>query len=354
MSSNGSKESEDKNKKCVISDSDSLVIVKECLDDIISKIPFVEVEFDSNYEHKVNLVLDLDETLIHCIFNPKFAITKDNLLTTLTFDSFKGYVYYRPFLFDFLEQVEKHFNIILFTMGVKDYAEPIISEIHKKYGRTIFKKIIARKKQFDDSIGKSLKPFKLNTANSIVVDDRSDFWPNDIMNLIRINPFHGPEEMWLPFLLDQELRKMGQIVIEIQKGFLEQMRFCKSEMPSITTSISTWRMKSIGLGGFTHLNNDADNKEFDYRYNGFFDLDDDFEDSLDQMIQHNTKMHVDLENEKEDFFPVNEVKDPPDDKSEKDAESNTEGHHVGHTVSEPIFIVTTVTDITVSSTDELP
>jgi len=78
--------------------------------------PFVKTKPKKPY----TLVLDLDETLIH------LKINKDG----------KGVITFRPGLFDFLEEMSKLYELVLFTCGTQQYAEPIIAAIEKK--RTFF------------------------------------------------------------------------------------------------------------------------------------------------------------------------------------------------------------------------
>lgn len=56
------------------------------------------------------LVLDLDETLLH-------------------FDDRKDEVRVRPFALDFLEQMSRYYEIVIFTAGMRDYADWAIKHI---------------------------------------------------------------------------------------------------------------------------------------------------------------------------------------------------------------------------------
>ena len=61
------------------------------------------------------MVLDLDETLI----NFKFNSANEN----------SGTLFLRPGLIDFLSSVRKYYEVVSFTAGTKDYAEPILDSI---------------------------------------------------------------------------------------------------------------------------------------------------------------------------------------------------------------------------------
>lgn len=71
---------------------------------------------------KFTLVLDLDETLIHCApFNKK----DDNQLELFCEEDM--IVYDRPGLQEFLQDMKNYFEIVVFTAGGKAYAQKIVS-----------------------------------------------------------------------------------------------------------------------------------------------------------------------------------------------------------------------------------
>ncbi|TNV85192.1 hypothetical protein FGO68_gene4264 [Halteria grandinella] len=88
----------------------------------------------TNSIKKMTLVLDLDETLVHCSLTPFPGYTEIVELSTSNGDSspshsIKIYVSYRPYLFEFLEYCSQHFEIVLFTAGDQQYADSILMRI---------------------------------------------------------------------------------------------------------------------------------------------------------------------------------------------------------------------------------
>lgn len=71
------------------------------------------------------LVLDLDETLVHCHFGPP---EKYDLVIPISIEAvqYDVYVQKRPFVDEFLAEVSKLFYIVIFTASVSSYANPII------------------------------------------------------------------------------------------------------------------------------------------------------------------------------------------------------------------------------------
>ena len=67
------------------------------------------------------LILDLDETLIHA--------SESSLATPHDFEVGPYFVYKRPGLAQFLETVNKHFELAVWTSSTKSYAEPIVENI---------------------------------------------------------------------------------------------------------------------------------------------------------------------------------------------------------------------------------
>ena len=61
-------------------------------------------------KYKYTLVLDMDETLVHFFFTPM-----------------NGMFFVRPYCFEFLNELNKYYEIVTFTAGIKDYADNILN-----------------------------------------------------------------------------------------------------------------------------------------------------------------------------------------------------------------------------------
>jgi Dullard-like phosphatase family protein len=76
--------------------------------------------------NKMTLVLDLDGTLVHSsetmIENPDEIVVTSSKNAPKTF-----YVKYRPGLQDFLKEVSKNFELVLYTASKKEYAEQVVN-----------------------------------------------------------------------------------------------------------------------------------------------------------------------------------------------------------------------------------
>ena len=104
---------------------------------------------DAKGNKKKLLLLDLDETLIHSEIRDKnnFHILNKLISTAHCYHKLfsyeeKNYLYYfdiffRPYLFDFLHELQNYFDIAIFTASSKGYADTIIDYIDPS--NTIFK-----------------------------------------------------------------------------------------------------------------------------------------------------------------------------------------------------------------------
>ena len=80
------------------------------------------------YANKKSLVLDLDETLIHCVENPcaesdiKLTFKADDVEVAIGINI-------RPYALTFLKKMAKKFEIIIFTASHHTYADAILDEL---------------------------------------------------------------------------------------------------------------------------------------------------------------------------------------------------------------------------------
>jgi len=130
-----------------------------------------------------NIILDLDETLIHStlrrIKDPDFKIifpaTQSHRATTY-------YVKKRPGLDKFLRYIFKNFKTVsVWTAATRDYAEQVIANIFTKKQRAQLKYFHSRehtqegikplKLIFNDNNAKNLK---IQPNNTIIIDDKKE------------------------------------------------------------------------------------------------------------------------------------------------------------------------------------
>lgn len=80
--------------------------------------------------NKKTLILDLDETLVYSFYKKDKPM--NNFDIELSFDKVIIRSLFRPYLKQFINYVEKNFNIIVWTSSEKDYAIKIVNHIFSK------------------------------------------------------------------------------------------------------------------------------------------------------------------------------------------------------------------------------
>ena len=160
----------------------------------------VEVPYLKNKcPKKFSLVLDLDETLISLKLEPG--------------DENKGTIRFRPYLDSFLQKVKEKYEIIVFTSGTKDYADPLEDAIEQEenyfdarlyrqhtvvYGKDIVKDI--------SRIGRPLDKI-------CIVENMPQNYRLQKENGILIKSFYGDD------IYDTALVSLGDILIKISNEF---------------------------------------------------------------------------------------------------------------------------------------
>lgn len=80
-------------------------------------------------EKKV-LVLDLDETLVHCEFKENPNFNHESILEVIHKGlTYQVYIRRRPYLKEFLTQMSQYYELIIFTAGYESYCDKVLQYI---------------------------------------------------------------------------------------------------------------------------------------------------------------------------------------------------------------------------------
>jgi len=159
------------------------------------KIPYI------NYPNskKFTLILDLDETLI------SFTMDKNK--------KNKGLLKFRPGLDEFLQNVKKYYEIIIFTSSTKQYADPIINEIENNVKYFDFRLYRHHTIIYDNYFVKDIRRIGRPLDKMIIVDNMPQNYKLQKENGIMIKPYWGEDNY------DTALISLGDILIKIACNF---------------------------------------------------------------------------------------------------------------------------------------
>ena len=138
-----------------------------------------------SYTSKYTLILDLDETLIYSQRNISYKLKKKENIN-------KKRIILRPGLREFLKEMKKIFELIIFSSGTVDYVNPIIEIIEND--EKFFDFVLYRNHITLDEDGNNVKNLELigrNIKKIIIIDDIPRYFKLQKDNGINIKPFLG-------------------------------------------------------------------------------------------------------------------------------------------------------------------
>jgi len=165
------------------------------------KLPMLE-ETD-----KYTLVLDLDETLVHCSTEP---VLNPDVNFNLQFNgiSFNVSAKFRPHLQEFLEALSEHYEIVIFTASQKVYADKVIDyfDVNHRIKYRLYREDCTN---VCGNFVKDLSVLGRDLKKTIFIDNSPQAFTYQINNSIPIVSWYSDEA-------DIELEKMVRILKEIR------------------------------------------------------------------------------------------------------------------------------------------
>ena len=158
-------------------------------------------------QRKLSLVVDLDCTVIHAAVDPTIwewmhdpnSPNYDVCQDIARFQLEEGprnmpqgmwyYVKQRPGLEEFLDKVAELYELHIYTMGTRAYARNI-AKVVDPTKRLFGDRIISRDENGSMTEKNLARLFPDNTKMVAIIDDRSDVWPANRSNLIKVVPFN--------------------------------------------------------------------------------------------------------------------------------------------------------------------
>jgi RNA polymerase II subunit A-like phosphatase len=181
---------------------------------------------------KLSLIVDLDQTVIHTTCertiaewqadpaNPNYEAVKDVKSFQLADDNVAHvaanwyYVKMRPGLAEFFEHMAKLYEMHIYTMATRAYAQAVakIIDPERKY---FGDRILSRDENYTDKLKSLHRLFPNNTDMAVIIDDRADIWGYS-ENLVRVpvfNFFPGAGDINASFLPKQQ-----ELVSQVSRG----------------------------------------------------------------------------------------------------------------------------------------
>jgi len=134
------------------------------------------------------LVLDLDETLVHFFYTPS-----------------GGTFLIRPFCLQFLEEMAKIFEIVIFTAALKDYADSILDILDPNKILINYRLYRHHTSLSGITFCKDLSKIGRDLSRTIIIDNLADNF--------KLQPNNGiPISTWIDDMKDTQLNDLGKIL----------------------------------------------------------------------------------------------------------------------------------------------
>ena len=164
-------------------------------DEIDTKVPYLKFPCKKEY----TLILDLDETLI-CFKSSK---NDENI----------GNIHIRPGLEIFLEIIKEFYEIVIFTIGTREYANIILDLIEKKNNTKYFDGRLYREHatKIGNKYIKDLSKIGRDISKTLIVDNNPHSFKFQHENGILISSYFGEKNN------DKALVELQKLLIKIYK-----------------------------------------------------------------------------------------------------------------------------------------
>ena len=170
------------------------------------------------FKKRMTLLLDMDNTLVNWTRKEQFWYD-----TKIVYDGFESdisfYVSLRPYLIEFLQALQPKFELVLFTAGVKSYADKVIDSFDPNdefFDYRLYRDSWHLKEQFYykflDNIGRPL-------WSTIIIDDKILSFSKNMDNGIPILDYNGDKhDVELKFLQEELLGIYQLLTTSLQKS----------------------------------------------------------------------------------------------------------------------------------------
>jgi CTD small phosphatase-like protein 2 len=143
----------------------------------------------------------------------------------------EGKLRLRPYLKIFLEEISKIYEIVIFTAGTKDYADPILDIIEKDKKFFSFRLYRQNATWFNENYYKDLNKLGRDIKKIIIVDDKKICMEFQEANGIIIKPFvFNPNNPNDDYILFDLIRILIRIAKEKPDDVRESLKLYREEI----------------------------------------------------------------------------------------------------------------------------
>jgi len=205
---------------------DSFLFMKYApkLDDKVfeNKRPYLPTQKSCGMEGRYTLVLDLDETLVHCSVD---KVEQCDAIFPVSFngDQYKVYMKKRPYFKDFLKLVARDFEVVIFTASQQCYADKLLNLVdpnHELIHHRLFRNHCIN---VEGNFVKDLRVLGRDLATTMIIDNSPPAFTNQVDNGIPIASWYQDKHdteliKTLPVL--NKLRTLSDVRPAIKKYFM--------------------------------------------------------------------------------------------------------------------------------------
>lgn len=165
----------------------------------------------SYLQRRPTLVLDLDETLVHCSMEP-IPLCDFEFCVLFHGVQYQVFAKLRPHLKAFLEYAAKHFEVVVFTASQQVYADKLLDFIDRE-GNLIHHRLFRDAcLQVDFNFLKDLSVVNRELHKTIIVDNSPQAFGYHLDNGVPIDTWtddvHDTQLLWLIEVLDDSLHEL--------------------------------------------------------------------------------------------------------------------------------------------------
>lgn len=193
---------------------ESTKILRELHSDRFVNEPAIPQAPVIDYRRKPVLVIDLDETLVHCCNFDGPNATFETSISYKSMASEKDVVAHlnlRPHAHWFLKKISEHYQVVAYTASDMDYAVAVCRLLDPFCN--LFAKILSRRSCIRTKKGYLVKDLRLlageDTSRIVLVDNSVHCFAPQINNGIPILPYFTGDS-------DNELKKLFQFLLELK------------------------------------------------------------------------------------------------------------------------------------------